>query len=309
MAPRYPRPEMRSMADNDILYGYVEGAEGEGQGFRIRGADEMERQATVARATHDMTALMEARGYCAKSVGIGNHDTYLKEPIFNFEMHRVLFQPRLPGSERFGDPWAIAVPVEGCPEEFRFSDEDEYLYHIAHAYKHFDGAGCGVRCIADERVMLDAFEASLDWDYVGRWLEAMGMVKFEADLRALAEGIVCDAALAGLDGLTEALPRELREACLYMLGCGTYGRVDIRVDRKMEKLQREGGGGIGVARLRYVLLRLFPDRETLREGNPFFARHPALIPFAPVYRLARAVVSRRAALRAELSALFRRRGR
>ena len=61
IAGYYPAPEMRSMADNDILYGFVE--PDEGGGFRISGADEAERGRATALAVREAAALMAERGY------------------------------------------------------------------------------------------------------------------------------------------------------------------------------------------------------------------------------------------------------
>jgi len=57
----YPSPHMRSMADNDILYGFVE--EDPAGGFRIAGATEADRERTTARAVRVAVEVMEARGY------------------------------------------------------------------------------------------------------------------------------------------------------------------------------------------------------------------------------------------------------
>ncbi|MEI3230367.1 MAG: nucleotidyltransferase family protein [Gordonibacter pamelaeae] len=72
IAGYYPAPEMRSMADNDILYGFVE--PDEGGGFRISGADEAERGRATALAVREAAALMAERGYEAVSLGKGNHE-------------------------------------------------------------------------------------------------------------------------------------------------------------------------------------------------------------------------------------------
>ena len=57
IAGYYPQPGLRSMSDNDILYGFVE-PEPDGRGFRIKGAAEAERAETVERGTEAIVGIM-----------------------------------------------------------------------------------------------------------------------------------------------------------------------------------------------------------------------------------------------------------
>lgn len=68
----YKTPGMREMSDNDILFDPV--------------------------YSQKIRSYMEEHGYQTEAYGVGAHDTYLKEPVYNFEMHRVLFSEK-PGAE------------------------------------------------------------------------------------------------------------------------------------------------------------------------------------------------------------------
>ena len=73
----YPKPGMREMADNDILFDPSERK-------RVRG-------------------IFQSRGYKIVSFGKGNHDEYEKPPLYHFEMHVSLFHemyPKLAGQYR-----------------------------------------------------------------------------------------------------------------------------------------------------------------------------------------------------------------
>ena len=61
----YPKTGMREMADNDILFD--------------------------ASRCGDVKRIMESLGFEIKAYGTGPHDSYLKPPVSNFEMHRKLF--------------------------------------------------------------------------------------------------------------------------------------------------------------------------------------------------------------------------
>lgn len=199
IAGYYLRPEMRSMADNDFLYGFVEPSP-DGCGFRIRGADAQQRRQAVDEAAHTLQRIMRSRGYETKNLLTGNHDTFHKPPCYNFEPHRRLMSPSSPHAAYYDNPWSRAIQDEHDPHLFRFSDEDEYLYVLAHAFKHFDNAGCGVRIIADVRVLLDAKGARLDWEYVRGELDALGLAEFEKRLRGLADAVLGGGAVDGESG-------------------------------------------------------------------------------------------------------------
>lgn len=295
LAGYYPDPGMRSMSDNDILYGFVEAAP-EG-GFRIRGADDASRNRSVREALDVAAGIMRARGYRAESLKVGNHDTFLKEPCYNFELHRRLVSAGSAFSSYYDNPWRRAKRVEGDPLAFRFSDEDEYVYLLVHAFKHFDVSGCGIRFLVDQQVFLEAKGEGLDWPYVAGELEAVGLTGFERWTRELAR-----AAFGNLEAvLTENEERRL----LYLLECGTYGSVQVRTERGLGEV---AGRNPRFAKARYALRRVFPDKDHRRTYAPVFVRHPALMPLYPFYRLGkgvRKIVRDPKALASEVRALLR----
>lgn len=295
LAELYPQPGMRPMADNDILYGYVE-PDPRG-GFRVRGADAPGRERAVREATDAMAAIMAERGYDPVSLGVGNHDSFHRAP-FNFEMHRRLVSPTSPHAAYYENPWARAVRDPGSPWAYSFSDEDEYVYLVAHAFKHFDGGGCGIRFAVDLRVLLDAKGARLDRAYVDAQLEELGLSEFEGRMRSLADSAFGDAGPVAAD--TEKL-------LLYLLGCGTYGTVEIRMGKKLAALEA-AGGGLRAAKLRYLAGRLVPGTDVIKENFPVFYRHKALLPLFPawrLYRLCRRLVVEPSRVTGELRVLWR----
>lgn len=274
LAELYPEPGMRPMADNDILYGYVE-PDPRG-GFRIRGGDDAARERSAREATDAMAAFMKARGYELASLHAGNHDSFHRAP-FNFEMHRRLVSPSSPHAAYYENPWSRAAQDPGNPFACSFSDEDAYVYLIAHAFKHFDGSGCGVRLLADIKVFLGAKGARMDREYVRAQLGELGLSEFEGRMRRLADAALGDAGPMGAED--EGL-------LLFMLGCGTYGTLQVRVERKLADLEAASGGPRS-AKLRYLAGRIVPDMDTIRDAFPAFYRHKILLPLFPLYRLYR----------------------
>lgn len=310
VADYYPKMGMRSMADNDILYGFVEAEESTAKdlgkedsslktaasaGYRIAGANEAEQEKSVLSAQNRIVEIMEARGYEVKTLA-GNHDSFLKEPMFNFEMHRRLMAESSPFYFYYKNPWARAIRNEQNPFLFSFSDEDEYIYLLAHSFKHFDNSGCGIRFLIDLYVFLNRKGEGMDWNYVNRELHILHLAEFEKQMHEMA------LAAFSRDGM---LSGEQEDMMFFLMGCGTYGTMQIRIDKQLQNLLEETEGNAKQAKRRYVHDRLFPPVEVWKDAFPFFYRHRIFRPLLPVYRVGTALVHRPKNFWSEIKILWR----
>ena len=247
----YPEAKRREMGDVDVLID-AENAE------RIR-------------------ELMISLGYACEDFGETHHDEYFKEPFYTFEMHRSL-------SHHFGDTWdhyyenirEKLLPSGDGSCELRFTDEDFYLYLVAHEYKHYCFSGTGLRSLLDIYVYLN--HKTLDLEYVAQEARKMGCAEYERINRELALALFGDGELTA----------EGEEMLTYIVSSGTYGTNKQRVQNKMK---RKGWG-----KSRYVLNRFFVPVSRKNEAYdafsrqyPTFYKHKILLPFLPFYRTARAI--------------------
>ncbi len=278
LASYYPQPGMRSMGDNDILYGFVEPCPA--GGYQIRGENAAARKETVRQAQACVREIMERCGFQADSF-LGAHDVYRKASFLEFEMHRSLMSRVNPFYDYYENPWSRAVQDRENPHAFAFSPENEYVYLLAHAFKHFDGSGCGIRCAVDLYVFLKKEGAGLDWDFIRRELETLRLTEFEAQLRQMA----CHA-FAPEESL---IPADL-QLLYHLLGCGTYGTDEICMAQRVEKLQKAEHVDLKQAKRRYFSERCFPSEARCKEFYPFFYRHKHLRFLLPFCRLTRGLV-------------------
>lgn len=262
LAEYYQKPGMRWMCDNDILYGYAGNTDGYDNGY-----DE-----AAGRALYEV---MTELGYDAENLG-GCHDVYQKKPFFNFEMHQSFVPKESSVWEYYRNPWKRALPVDGEPYHYRLSDEDEYIFMIVHANKHFDNSGCGVRTLTDEYAFLTA-KPDMNRDYINRELEKLSLVDFEADLR--------DTAVRAFAGEQMTLSDDSWDMIYYMLGSGTYGTMTNRVHRSILKIQKAESTDMSGARKKYMTGRIWVSESKMKQYYPFFYRHKAFRVFLPVYRL------------------------
>lgn len=269
----YPKYGMRQMSDNDILYDAVYAKE--------------------------LLSIMKQRGYKVEIFGRGNDDVYMKLPIYNFEMHRNLFhinEDHKDMAEYYTDVKSKLLLDEGKKYGYHFSDEDFYIYMMAHAYKHFSGGGTGLRTLVDECVFLQKKEASLDWVYVRKELEKLGVLDFERMCCSLSKKIFS----LDTEGNVETLTEEEKTELGMFLYSGTYGTVEQYTKNVLRKLQPGDEPVTRKVKIQYCLSRIFPGREWCRINLPFFDRHPYLIPALWVYRVFRGFFCNRDRIKAEI---------
>lgn len=270
---RYPKAGMREMADNDILFDPA---------FR--------------KNIHDFMVL---RGYEDKHYrepieeddNVGVHDNYYKKPIYSFEMHYALFHGASGEAAwitYYKNVKDRLVKGEDAGCRFCFTDEDFYVYMVTHASNHFFGAGHGIRNLMDVAVYLDT-TAPLDWAYIEQELETLGLKEHESIVRSLADKIF-KPEFWEKDNGTEGLSAQERELLEICFSSGTYGTDKRRVENSLKKIN--GGNRIRFAdRCRYLLKRLFADKEVYLALYPQLRKRSWLLPFCVVHRMLRGALT------------------
>lgn len=220
----YPSFDMRSMADNDILYGRIE--KGRGGSWQLCGSTSEERLLTMEETRSELIGIMHELGYdCDTRTPLTeSHDVgFFKPPFLRFELHHAMLNTWYgkygfikPGF--FSNPWEraardIGQEVHGSGHLMKQEREVEYAYFVLHAMKHFVGGGIGLRALVDLRVMLDAWGCDLDWKRVSKILESCSAELFERDLRKL-----CDIVFDG-----DRLSDSDEDWLIRMARGGTYG--------------------------------------------------------------------------------------
>ena len=160
----YPKIGLREMTDNDILF------------------DEAKRE--------HVRDIFRARGYDVKYYCMNRtHDVYIKEPVYNYEMHVSLLRPLSLGDdilEFFDGALDRSLPDSDFEYRCHMSDDDFYLFMKVHEYKHYVLSGTGLRLFADTFVYLRVYEDKLNFEYIDGLLEKMGISDYERTSRSLA---------------------------------------------------------------------------------------------------------------------------
>lgn len=183
----YPVLGMRQMSDNDILYD--------------------------SACQQQVRDFMISRGYTAVKVGKSHEDVYQKPPVYHYELHTRLFDPHSTYAYAYYGDMLRRCSRQGYL--YAMTQEDFYLYFLAHAYKHYSGGGTGLRHLLDCWVFLQKHGDALDWAYIRRELKLLGLTDFEAESRSLS--------LALLDAPQRTLTEEESRQLAYFISSGTYG--------------------------------------------------------------------------------------
>lgn len=200
----YPSPDMRNMADMDIL---------------IKPED--------ADRVYD---IMLGMGYTCEMKGNFHHDVYKKEPIYNIEVHVSLFDEADGMWDSYYKDVLDRTSAGRNEYERVLSHEDFYVYNIAHFAKHFQGGGSGIRSVMDIYIMNNAMP-EMNMVYVYKQLEKLGLSDFYKKVTALEKYWFEDGRFS----------EEIEETAKYVLSSGTYGTVYNSVKNEINKNGRFKG--------------------------------------------------------------------
>lgn len=242
----YPKSGMRQMSDNDILI------------------DPTKKK--------EIREVMTGLGYKYKNEDSVN--AYFKEPIYNFEMHIDLFLENAfffkAGYPYYKDIKTKLIRDDEKSFGYHFSNEDFYIYLNAHEYKHYSGGGTGVRSLVDTYIFLTKYQNELNWDYINKEHEKLGILEYEKMKKNLAMKIFNNGVLTD----------EEKEQLDFFIFSGTFGTGTNLVDSKIKKLNANSKGS-------YIFKRIFPPMEHYQACLPWAYKYKILLPVAWLYRIIR----------------------
>lgn len=257
----YPRPDMRSMCDVDILVS----------------PDDINK----------FPELMKKCGFHLELHG-QNHDEYVKTEFVSTEIHWLLFAKDSPYYEYFKNHMERTNVVNETSAEHQLSDEDFYIYLIAHMAKHFRGGGTGVRSIMDIYLYQCAYGDKMDTAYLNCELQKLNLLNFAHAAEELA--------LFWFSKNPDDKPANSHpKMALHILTAGTYGRMDVGIASSIS----EGNTG----KKAYLLERFFPSLDFMRSQYKILDKAPFLLPLFWVIRGFRSVFLRRENFKNELRAV------
>ena len=248
MKTLYPKPELRTMGDADILIRM-------GQYERI-------------------VPVMESLGFVHKYES--DHELVWENQGLNVELHKYL----IPTYNRdlyayFGDGWQLAV--SGGGSRWDMTAEDTFVFLFTHFAKHYRDGGIGCRHVLDLWVYLRA-NPELNMEHVRSVLDRLSLLAFYENIaRLLAvwfEGAEAD---ARTEFLTE-----------FLFASGSFGNMEQRMlVESVRNMRRNGAGAAGklryLWRLAFPSLEAMQKRYTVLRKAPWLL--PVMWLVRPVFKL------------------------
>lgn len=255
----YPEPLMRSMSDLDVL---------------VREMNSLSIQ-----------KWMEIRGYTPESIEQDVHDSYMKPPYMNVELHRRLIEEgRLKQQHTV---WRENCLVSLWQKEYlqkekkhiyRLSDEDFLVYQLLHFYKHFTSSGVGIRPLADLYLFLQKKRQTLDYEYLKKQLELLHIFAFFEQMAGLSA--VC------FEGEDLELDENDWLVLDYLTHAGIYGD---RATLETSHLFKSEGKTVGQSKWKSFFGRCFLPLVSMKNNYPRLRRNPWLLPVYWGFRIARII--------------------
>lgn len=223
----YPQELMRQMSDNDIFYG--------------------------VEKRKELFEVMKDNGfYMAGSQEAS--DDFFKAPYVSMEMHKTLFCDDCEVKLDL-DLWKRATKNPDYNYRYDISPEDNYIYSLAHMYKHYLINGCGIRFLSDTYVLLNS-DDNLDFDYINKMFEKFELTEYHHRVKILVECIFDDKVS------TEADQQLLDE----VFAGGLFGK-SVSMNELME----------GNSKFHYLFRKVFPTKEFMHRNYEILDKKPYLL--------------------------------
>lgn len=248
-------------------------------------------------AVDKVLEVMESLGYRTSSHKTDIHYTFLKPPLMDFELHFRLFG-KMGRYEAFFDYFddikSKLVPSGNGKYGYTMTDNDSYLFFMAHAYKHYSGAGTGFKMLADVYVCRNRM--NYDREYVNAELKKLKILDFAETIESLAQKLFSGEGRVSFDVLNE----KERFMLSQMVDDGTFGRYERIVEAQFKEYVVGSGNR---SKAGYFKSRLFPNIEDYRNKYPFIYRHKLLRPAFYVVRPLKALKTKRKLVFSEMKTI------
>lgn len=246
----YPQPHLRTSCDIDILTG--------------------ESDETIQE-------LMTSLGY-RFTVDAGATLNFAKPPAVEFEMHRCLFADPDEFHGYFRNILDRTVPASEGRMERLLTEEDFYVYMIAHIAKHVDQYGCGIRPFVDVYLYHQNLPKSFDEKKAKEILRSIGLLEFEER--------ICRLTRAWFE--TGVLTESDEKLTGYLFGSGIYGDVKTSTANDIRKSESKSRG-----KLALYIRHIFPPVRIMRPMYPRLLKCSVFLPVSWICRWFRLLFRRR----------------
>ena len=254
MKEYYPRSDMRTMGDADIL--------------------------TLVKDEKEIKKIFNGFKYKEEHDIMVN--TFSKSGV-HFEIHKGLFSNNTTWNDLFINPnsnmyaWNRCVAYENRKNIFKFDNELFYVFMIAHIAKHLlHGGGIGIRAFLDVYYFNKKFASKLNREIVNRDLSQLNLNKFEEEVLKVSNYLFTksEEERAAESDLTKKFAK-------YIINGGVFGSTENFIANNTAMTEQSK-----VSPVKYLLKRAFPGKEEMTMRFPKMKNRAVLLPYYWIKRFA-----------------------
>lgn len=186
------------------------------------------------------------------------------------ELHRCLIDYNYVGkldftwSDKLAEQvWNLQSLMAGKQHVYQLSEEDFYIYHLLHFYKHFMYAGAGLRPVIDVYIFLQK-QKNLNREYIQQQLEQMNLGAFAQKIEGFAR--------ACFDDTWQESDKVILD---YLTNGGIYGD---QATLKLARIASEGKATLQKSIISLQIARCFPVLRIMQKQYPVLYSYPWLLP-------------------------------
>lgn len=252
----YPKSEMRTMGDADIL-------------IKVSQYPQIEE-------------ILKKLNFTFKCET--DHELIWTNPSLFLELHKsVMTSYNKDFYNYFNTGWALANKVPDTNSEYQFKAEDFYIYIFVHFAKHYRISGIGIKHILDLWVYSNAYP-KMDYEYIFDILKKLKLLEFHQN--------VTDTLKVWFDGASPNKKTALITNVIF--SSGQYGTAEMsNINRTIRESKNNGSDSIRFTKAKRLFKTLFPSFPSMKKHYPVLEKIPLILPFLWVFRWIEIVILKR----------------
>ena len=216
-----------------------------------------------------------------------HHDSFQKLPIMDVELHKRLVPERDKIIYQYYNKIWNKLIETSDKYIYKMSDEDFYIYFIVHLSKHYKEGGCGLRYLFDCYIYLSNF-TNLNFDYINQEMEKLNLSTFEKNFTNLSFDLFDGQNLSTLEN----------DMLSYIIDSKTHGTID-----HAQAVLVETENGKKTHKVKYLMKRVFPSTEFMKNKYDILNHLPFLLPFMYIHRFNMALFRHKGLIKDEFNNL------
>ncbi len=200
-------------------------------------------------------------------------DVYFMPNKIHIELHRVLISNKTPWQAECQKIADRLVLADDKKYSYKMTDEDYYLYMIAHMAKHMKYSGFGIKMVLDVWIYMKKYGNTLSRSVLNERLCLCGLDEFEKNILSLVE--------YWFEGGQAS--EMIKKLARYVFLSGTFGTRE-QLDSYFMIENSDGANNKYAAKFNSYRHSLFPTFEAMSKRYSILKKYPALLPILWVYR-------------------------